>query len=356
MRRRDRIIYEAYILYIYKYCAPDKMSTCLFDVMDQLKADILQVTEQASAVRARIEILETIAFGFAGVPRLPFSPGNLDEIYTWGDILYRNDALDPGGYTLNESDEVTTLTDLSANQAHLNRHVLGRGTFNHYSINEYGDDLITPDEPMRISHMIGGHACFDGFMIQGKAGALTSDAGNVLLPQTTTFTIAHVYMLNDAPKAPSTVLQLGIVPADGGSGNHSIKVEQNASALSVRHEHSTGSTPMLYETSVPLLLVYRADRALSEHRVDVWGIDAGTHIASQSMSMSPENGAVFTAPGTDGSPLYIGCGEKIYYDGGLSGLSNHIHGETIIYNKYLDATDTETLKDYLINKWKTPVI
>jgi hypothetical protein len=110
--------------------------------------------------------------------------------------MYRNDAQNVDGYVLSIENELATVKDLSGNDTHLSRHVLGKTVISSERDSET-NEYVMINTPMTLEPQINGHPCFDGFLMQGKEGSSTDDAGNV--PKTNTsgsFTIITVVYID----------------------------------------------------------------------------------------------------------------------------------------------------------------
>ena len=330
-----------------------------FDVTRETYASWFDDTEQRHTVSISLfdDGITTLILETAGI-LTPVIPGVVSsEVYNWSDLIYRNDAQDPGGYTLDGAGNVTAVHDLSPNQAHLNRHVVGRGTPTSHGGIVNGEGVLTPDgaNPMILSSSIGGYNCFDGYVIQGKPDSLfLADAGNVVLSNSdNSFSMVHVYKLTQA----------------GYFSLVSMGYRDNWRGMMVFNY--TSSTYVMFETStvaqeypppgvgVSVALVLRIDLSTPVGTKDgvlyleYWDIETGVQIGYLSTGVNQISQRSLTAPGAAGSPLFIGCDSSIFE--GTNQPGETIHGETIIFNRFLRDDERDIMKDHLIDKWRTSV-
>jgi hypothetical protein len=274
-----------------------------------------------------------------------------DDAYTpyeYGDLMYRNDAQDVNGYTLGTSNRVVTLNDLSGNDTHLSRHVLGKAVISstlNSSTREY--DMV--NTPMTLENTINGHPCFDGFMIQGKENTWDAEAGNVRKTNTSgSYTVITVVYIDTNNKMWDSMLTFGAVLNSVGlywtfdgtfSGCINGQLMGNA------------GVPNYVSTmkDKPLLIVYRVLENTTM-KLQMWDINnPGIILFDGTATIDPNTRLTFK--NATHAPLFIGCNHNIRRANPLWSMSNHHHGETIMYNRYLNNTEITDTKEFLVNKW-----
>lgn len=310
------------------------MTECLFTVIEQLRTELTQLLVHKQELETRLDLLE--------------APPPPSEIYTWSDLIYRNDAQDPKGVTMKWAMEVGTVHDLSQNQAHLDRQIIGRYTSSTWGGVVDGEGILIPGDPMLLTDDFNGHKCFDGYIIQGKVASYTSAPGNVLLSNSDhEYTFVQVYKREALTYG--ALVSLGTRFGENRGVRLYVQNYDFYKLFENTISHITGAHPPL---STYVLVVYRSSAITMTHALNFWNINTGDILGNVSSSIDPLGDPGLVTPSSTGSPLYIGCDDNIYHGGIGGSASRHIHGETIIYNKYLDNTQVTTLKDYLIKKWK----
>jgi hypothetical protein len=276
-----------------------------------------------------------------------------DDAYTpyeYGDLMYRNDAQDVNGYTLGTSNQVVTLNDLSGNDTHLSRHVLGKAVISstlNNSTREY--DMV--NTPMTLENTINGHPCFDGFMIQGKENTWGAEAGNVRKTNTSgSYTVITVVYIDTNNTMWDSMLTFGAVLQSVGlywtfdgrfSGCINGQLMGNA------------GVPDYVSTmkDKPLLIVYRVLENTTM-KLQMWDINnPGIILFDGTATIDPTFNTAPTFKNATHAPLFIGCNHNIRRANPLWSMSDHHHGETIMYNRYLNNTEITDTKEFLVNKW-----
>ncbi len=100
-----------------------------------------------------------------------------------------------------------------------------------------------------------------------------------------------------------------------------------------------------------LLIMFRASPVASMS-LEIWDIDTSTRIFNGFHNGDGPASQSFTD--ATHAPLFIGCNNHLITNG-VESLTNHYHGETILYNFNFTTAQMVTTKDYLINKWKAVV-
>jgi hypothetical protein len=263
--------------------------------------------------------------------------------------MYRNDAQNVDVYVLSTGNELATVKDLSGNDAHLSRHVLGKTVISSTRDSETNEYVMVNTPMTTLEPQINGHPCFDGFLMQGKEATTTNEASNV--PKTNasgSFTIITVVYI-DTNNGPWDSLF-----TYGGALNSVSLYWGNVYTFEgwlggQRMGNSGVSSPNSVMNNKNLIIMYRIFEN-STMLLQILDIDSpSTLLFDGTIAFDPNSVSDVVKTNTH-APLYIACNH--YLPGnGLESLSYHYHGETIIYNNYLTNTEMDDVKEFLVNKW-----
>jgi hypothetical protein len=101
----------------------------------------------------------------------------------------------------------------------------------------------------------------------------------------------------------------------------------------------------------PLIIVYRVLENTTM-KLQMWDINnPGIILFDGTATIDPTFNTTPTFKNATHAPLFIGCNHNIRRANPLWSMSNHHHGETILYNRYLNDTEITDTKEFLVNKW-----
>jgi hypothetical protein len=100
----------------------------------------------------------------------------------------------------------------------------------------------------------------------------------------------------------------------------------------------------------PIIIVYRILEN-STMELQMWDINNPDIILFYRTVTAYPNSVDNAFKNATHAPLFIGCNHYVRGANPLWSMSNHHHGETIMYNRYLNDTEITDTKEFLVNKW-----
>jgi hypothetical protein len=261
--------------------------------------------------------------------------------YEYGDLMYRNDAQNVSSYTVVNTNEVSFITDLSGGDVHNFNQILGK-------------DFISGANPATYTNMtletaINGHLCFDGFLSQGVHDTWNAQPGNVLKKNMNeSYTWIHVARLNDPLGTWDALLTYGrnldSLTLSYNSGQQ--RLFPSYAGKQLYDASLFNANPILLNKNI--LIVYSVFEK-SSARLQIWDIDNPSIPILNGTATIPVDPNLLVVNAV-AMPFYIGC-NNLLTGGTTQNHTGHTHGETILYNSYLTDTETNDVKDFLVNKW-----
>jgi hypothetical protein len=256
--------------------------------------------------------------------------------------MYRNDAQNVSSYTVVNTNQVSFISDLSGSDVH---------NFNQ----QLGKDYVSGSNPaiytdMTLETAINGHLCFDGFLSQGLRDTYRVEPGNVLKKNMNeSYTWIHVARVNENLGQWDALLCYG-------RNLDSLTISMNAATqrlfpvyagIQLYDASLFNANPILLNKNI--VIIYRVLER-SSARLQIWDINNPLIPILDGTAIIPlENQRLFYVDAL-AMPFYIGC-NNLLFGGTNQNHTGHTHGETILYNSYLSDTETDDVKEFLLNKW-----